>query len=220
MRHHLLCLTVGPMTCSVPISDVVLLRQPVMKKIHAQAGTKSTTASLARRLNKTHTISAVSGWIWKIGLVSSETSSAELLRGERSLCFNTDNPASKGKQFSTLLVTGTRKGQKTVVLRMGFKWVFQGLMKSRKAADKSCEVRSCVWWHLSVGEFHPYAVILLPSPKKVIWPKTLVLCTWSWQFTFLQRERRFVVWQSGRHGVALWHPSVASQLGLGILFGT
>lgn len=144
MRHHLLSLTVGPMTCSVPVSDVVLLRQPVMKKIHAQAGTKSTIASLARRLNKTHTISAVSGWIWKIGLVSAETSSAELLHRESSLYFNTDNPASKGKQFSTLLVTGTRKGQKTTVIHVDFKYVFRGVMKSKKAVDKSCEVYSCL----------------------------------------------------------------------------
>lgn len=179
--HHLLSLTVDPMICSVPISDV-LPRQPVMKKIYAQAATKSTAAFLARRLNTTHTVSAVSGWIWKILLVSAGTSSAELLRAEGSLCINPDNPAHKKMQFSTVLATGTRKGQKTVVLCMGFKYSFLGLLESERAADKSYEVDSCVWCHLGVGEFHPYSVKLLPAPNKVIWPKTLVLCTGSWQF--------------------------------------
>lgn len=145
--HHLLSLTVDPMTYSVPVSDVVLPRQPVMKKIHAQAGTKSTAASLARRLYTTDTVSAASGWIWKNVLVSAETSSAELLRAEGSLCINPDNPANKEMQFSALLGTGTRKGQKTVVLCKGFKYSFLGLLESKRAANKSYEVDSCLMPH-------------------------------------------------------------------------
>lgn len=49
------------MICRVPVSDVILQRQPIMKKIRAKAGTKSTTAWLARRLSTTRTASAASG---------------------------------------------------------------------------------------------------------------------------------------------------------------
>lgn len=71
------------MTCSVPINDVILLRQSVMKKMHAQAGTKS-TASLASSMSTTHITSAVSSLVCEICSVSAETSPAELLRMEGS----------------------------------------------------------------------------------------------------------------------------------------
>lgn len=202
--HCLLSFTVDPMTCSVPISDVVLPRQPIVKKIHAQARTKSTAASLAKRLNSVCTIS--SKWLnlnYWLRFCINQLSRAFLCR-EQTLSAWT---ILQEMQFSALVGTGTKKAQKPVVLCMGFKYSFLGLLESKRAADKSYEVDSCVWCYLSVGEFHPHAVKFLPETLTKSFGERawcFVLAAGNFPPSFFSLAS-FVGQQSDRHWVALWH---------------
>lgn len=180
--HCLLSFTVDPMTCSVPISDVVLPRQPIVKKIHAQARTKSTAASLAKRLNSVCTIS--SKWLnlnyWlrfcinqlsRAFLCREQTLSAWTILQIRDAVF-----CSCGNRY--------KEGTKACSPLHGFQVLF-----SRTAGiQKSCRQKlwsgfMCLMLSQRGRVSSPCCQIPARDPNKVIWWKGLMLCTGSWQFS-------------------------------------